>query len=211
MSAEPAATWTVVVPVRGTATSKTRLTVDGVDSSALAAAFALDVVAAAVRAERVRRVIVTTASPYFAAAAVDHGAIAIVDDAPGLLDDVVVRAVDRVRVLDPLSDVAILVGDVATITAADLDEALEVASEHSRAFVPDRDGIGTVLLTARHGLHHHPCFGGSSRISHRAWGYQELDLASNARLRHDVDTRGDLDDAVAVGLGTEARSLLNLG
>ena len=208
MCAEISPGWTIVVPVRGTATSKTRLSMAGVDSSALAAAFGLDVVDAAVHAARVRRVVVTTASPYLAAAASAKGAVAIVDAAPGHLDDVVLRAVDRVRALDPQSDVAVLVGDVATITPGDLDDALALAEEHPRAFIADRDGVGTVMLTARNGLPHQPCFGGPSRISHRAWGYREIALDRSARVRHDIDTAHDLALALELGVGSEVRRVL---
>ncbi len=197
-----------MVPVRGTATSKTRLSLAGVDSSALAAAFGLDVVDAAVHASHVRRVVVTTASPYLAAAAAAKGAVTIVDDAPGHLNDVVLRAVDRVRALDPRSDVAVLVGDVATITPSDLDEALAIADEYSLAFIADREGVGTVMLTARRGLPHQPCFGGPSRISHRAWGYRELAIDRTARVRHDIDTADDLALALERGVGSEVRRVL---
>lgn len=202
------AEWTVVVPIRGTSTSKSRLVVDGVASSELAIAFGLDVIAACRGARSVTRTVVTTASPYLAAAAAALGAATVIDDAAADLNSSISSAVRRVRALDPGANIAVIVGDVAMVTPADIDEALAAAAAHPRALVCDRQGVGTVLISARAGLAHHPRFGGVSRVSHRAWGYREIDIDPNSRLRHDLDTQVDLVEARARGLGAASSRLL---
>lgn len=200
--------WTVIVPVRGTAHSKTRLCLAGFDSSMLGAAFGLDVAEAAATATLVQHVVVTTASPYLAAAAADRGARGLLDDGPGTLNEVVSRAVDRVRTANPLANVAVLMGDVAMVTPADIDQSLTMAAKHSRAFVADRDDEGTVMLTARKGYPHRPRFGQASRSAHLAAGYCEIVLDEEARIRHDVDTSSDLAVAFRRGMGSEVTRLL---
>lgn len=208
MSAEYDVRWTVIVPVRGTANSKTRLNLSGFDSSMLAAAFGLDVVQAAASATLIRQVVVTTASPYLAAAVADRGAVGVLDDAPGHLNEVVLRTVDRVRTAQPLANIAVLVGDVAMVTPGELDQSLSMAAGHSRAFVADHAGVGTVMLTARKGYSHRPRFGSASRAAHLTAGYCELELDRNMRIRHDIDTAGDLASALKRGVGSEVSRLL---
>lgn len=200
--------WTIVVPVRGTSSSKSRLAVEGVPSSELAIAFGLDVIEACSGARLVTRTVVSTASPYLAAAAAELGAVSMMDHIAADLNSSISATVRRVRAVDPSANIGVLVGDVATMTSDDLDNALEAAAVHPRALVADRQGVGTVLLTARAGLSHHPRFGGVSRVSHRAWGYREVEIDPHSRLRHDVDTQLDLAEARARGLGERSTRLL---
>jgi 2-phospho-L-lactate guanylyltransferase len=179
--------WAVVVPVKGTPAAKSRLGA----SSRLALAIALDTVEAAVGAARV--VVVTPPAgfdPFTRLGA------AVVADAGGGLAGAIGTALGAVGD----GPVAVLLGDLPALTSAELAAALTEASRHPLAFVPDADGVGTVLLTALDGAAHRPAFGGASRAAHLAAGYVELDVPVESGLRRDVDTAAQL-----AGLADEGR------
>jgi 2-phospho-L-lactate guanylyltransferase len=69
------------------------------------------------------------------------------------------------------------------------------------AFVPDAAGVGTTLYAVPPGGEFLPLFGGASRARHAAAGVTELALAGLTGLRRDVDTPGDLREALALGVG----------
>jgi 2-phospho-L-lactate guanylyltransferase len=171
--------WTVVVPVKGTPAAKSRLGA----SSRLALAIALDTVEAAIGAARV--VVVTPPAGF---GPFTHLGAAVVADAAGGLAGAIGAGLGAVRA----GPVAVLLGDLPALTSAELAAALTEASRHPLAFVPDADGVGTVLLTALDGAAHRPAFGGASRAAHLAAGYVELDLSAASGLRRDVDTTAQL-------------------
>ena len=182
--------WTIVVPVKGTASAKSRLG----GSPELALAIALDTVAAALE---VAPVIVVTplAEPF-----VVLGATVVADGRSGL------SAAIRQGV-NAAGDgaVAVLLGDFPAMQPAELGSALAAAGRHPLAFVPDADGTGTVLVTALRAADHAPAFGPGSAALHRAAGYVELDVPVSAGLRRDVDTPADLA-ALGDRLGERTRS-----
>ncbi|MDQ1564674.1 MAG: 2-phospho-L-lactate/phosphoenolpyruvate guanylyltransferase, partial [Actinomycetota bacterium] len=184
--------WTIVIPVKGTHTAKSRLGA----STELAMAIALDSVAAAVATARVIVVTATTASASFE----DLGARVVKDPSGGL------NAAIRAGIAAAGSGgagggpVAVLLGDVPALQAAELAAALALAEQHPLAFVPDADGDGTVLITALTAADHAPAFGAGSRAAHAAAGYLELDLPADSGLRRDVDTPEHLT-ALASRLG----------
>lgn len=101
--------------------------------------------------------------------------------------------------------VAVLLGDLPAMRAGDLDAALEAAARHPLAFVPDAEGTGTTLATARAGNAFVPHFGADSAARHAAAGFTDL-VAEHSRaiapgLRRDVDTAAELREAVALGAG----------
>ncbi|NQX12222.1 2-phospho-L-lactate guanylyltransferase [Microbacteriaceae bacterium VKM Ac-2855] len=185
--------WSIVVPVKGTPTAKSRL---GSDPQ-LAEAIAADTVAAALV---VARVLVVTAGPMTAF----DGAEFIADPGRGLGDAIAagVRAAGS-------GPVAVLLGDLPALLPVELSAALAAAQAHPRAMVPDADGIGTVLVTARSGHELVASFGDDSRAAHRAAGYVELEVAGDSGLRRDVDTiehLAALFDAGRLGARTAARA-----
>lgn len=101
--------------------------------------------------------------------------------------------------------VAVLLGDLPAMRAGDLDAALVAAARHPIAFVPDAEGTGTTLATARAGVAFAPHFGADSAARHTAAGFADLarehPTAVAAGLRRDVDTAAELRDAVALGVG----------
>lgn len=175
----PVANWTIVVPVKGTASAKSRLG----GTAQLALAIALDTVEAALAAAPV--IVVTTAdvAQHFETL----GARIVVDAGGGL--NVAILAGIAVAGAGP---VAVLLGDVPALRASELEAALAAAERHPLAFVSDADDEGTVLITALLAADHAPAFGEGSRAAHLAVGYVELDVAVTSGLRRDVDTAEDL-------------------
>jgi 2-phospho-L-lactate guanylyltransferase len=193
--------WTVVIPVKGTASAKSRLGA----SPELALAIALDTVAAVLSlvpelVEGPTVIVVTSATiaPQFQAL----GARVVVDAGAGLSDAVAQGIADAGN-----GPVAVLLGDVPALRTEELAAALALAAEHPLAFVPDADNVGTVLITALHAADHLPAFGARSRLAHRAAGYVELDLPLDSGLRRDVDTTEQLA-ALGARVGPRTRAAL---
>lgn len=184
--------WTVVVPVKGTVASKSRLGA----SAELALAIALDTVEAALGAADV--LVVT--SPSIAASFEVLGARVVHDSGTGLA-----AAVEQGIAAAGAGRVAVLLGDVPALQSRELEDALELAAQHQRAFVADADAQGTVLITALVATDHRPAFGPSSRAAHLAAGYLELDFNPDSGLRRDVDTPAQLA-SLADRLGPRTRS-----
>jgi 2-phospho-L-lactate guanylyltransferase len=183
--------WTVVIPVKGTVSAKSRLGA----SPELALAIALDTVAAALAA----KVIVVT-SPTVAPSFETLGARVILDAEQGLG-----AAVGQGITGAGAGAVAVLLGDVPALRPEELATALESAAQHPLAFVADADNDGTVLVTALRAADHRPAFGAHSRAAHLAAGYVELDIPLDSGLRRDVDTRAQLD-ALGSRVGPRTRA-----
>lgn len=187
--------WTVVVPVKGTTAAKSRLGGTG----ELALAIALDSVEAALGASRV--IVVTSAG---AAAAFGELGARVVEDAGAGLLAAIRQGLDAAGT----HRVAVLLGDVPALTAAELARALELAERHPLAFVADADGVGSVLITALDAGDHRPAFGENSRAAHLAAGYVELDYPRDSGLRRDVDTEEQLVGISLGALGARTRAAL---
>jgi 2-phospho-L-lactate guanylyltransferase len=104
---------------------------------------------------------------------------------------------------------AVLLGDLPALRPADLDAALALARGTDRGFVPDAEGAGTTLLTARADIPLSPAFGRDSAARHRAAGHADLVVAETSTLRRDVDTAAQLHAALALGLGPRTSALLS--
>ncbi len=203
----------MVVPVKGS-TGKSRL--EHPDRARLAAAIALDTLDAVRRARLVAELVVVTADerlteevagPHAAAAEPGRGTapVRVVHDPGAGLNAAVAAGLAAVA---PARARAALLGDLPALDPADLDAALELASARARALVPDAEGAGTTLITARPGEPLHPSFGADSRALHEAAGFTPLDLPAGSTLRRDVDTAGQLQAAAALGLGPRTSALL---
>ncbi|MCS5736183.1 2-phospho-L-lactate guanylyltransferase [Herbiconiux daphne] len=205
--------WTVVVPVKGTADGKSRMApaLDPELRAKLVEAFALDAVAALAASPHVGRVVVVTD----AAAAVARslralGADIVPDPGRGLNAAVRAGIAAPREPADPSAEppVAALLGDLPCLTTSDVDDALAQASVHPLAVVPDAAGTGTTLITALPGVRLEPRFGAGSAARHRAAGHVVLDIDERSTLRLDVDTETDLEAALARGVGANtARAL----
>ncbi len=187
--------WTVVIPVKGTNSAKSRLGA----SPQLALAIALDTVAAALEAAPV--LVVTAAE---VAAHFESLGARVVTDAGGGLNASVAQGITAAGG----GPVAVLLGDVPALRGSELEAALRLAGRHPLAFVADADGDGTVLISALDPAAHAPAFGTHSRAAHLAAGYVELPVPSGSGLRRDVDS---LDQLVALGdrVGPRTRDSLS--
>jgi len=199
-------TWTVVIPVKAPAGAKTRLAaaVPPAEREALARAFALDTIVAALAARTVARVIVVGDDPSLAGGA---EFLAEPTDGPRGLTRAIAYGIAHARSGDDeagLRPVAVLLGDLPALAPESLDAALEAASRHPLAFVRDADGTGTTLATASAGTELRPHFGADSAARHAAAGFVELE--ASARLRRDVDTIDALAEALALGVGQLTRA-----
>jgi 2-phospho-L-lactate guanylyltransferase len=178
--------WTVVIPVKGTGSAKSRLEAP----FELAMAIALDTVEAALGVARV--IVVTSAGVADGFAAL--GAEVVTDLGAGLAGAVA----SGIEAAGP-GPVAVLLGDLPALRSDELGAALEVAARHPLALVPDADGVGSVLITRMPGAVHAPAFGGASRSAHLRAGYTELVVAEASGLRRDVDTPAQLDALAGAG------------
>jgi 2-phospho-L-lactate guanylyltransferase len=203
------ARWTLVLPFKGGPNAKSRLAAP----AGLATAIALDCLDAVLAAELVGEVVVVTADPLLAADARAAGALVRGESRPGAGLPAAIE--DGLRGLD--GPCAVLLGDLPALGPQDLDSALQRAWEAltrlpggpgtapAMVFVPDADGIGTVLLTALGPSAMRPSFGPDSARRHADSGALRLDLDLPG-LRRDVDTQADLEAARALGLGKRTLS-----
>lgn len=185
---EPTTEWFVVVPVKGTASAKSRLGA----GPELALAIALDTVEAAIAAPSVRGVIVVTS----ASAAVrfdETDAFVVVAEPDGLTAAVALGLETAEAFGEAGRGTAVLLGDLPALQPAELESALQVARTLPRAMVPDAAGTGTTLVTAADGESHSPAFGAGSAAAHVAAGYVPIDVDEASGLRRDVDTGADLE------------------
>lgn len=206
-STEPA--WVVVVPVKRADIAKSRLAgVTAGQRAELARAFPADCAEAVLACDRVAAVVVVTDDTAAAATLRGLGATVIPDEPDAGLNAALqhARCYVRERYGDP--PVVAVSGDLPSLRTSELSAALERARRFDRAFLPDRAGDGTTLLTAGPGIELDPRFGPASRQHHRASGADELDPTGLDSVRRDVDTWGDLQDAVHLGVGRHTGAVL---
>ena len=193
--------YVALVPVKPPALGKSRLVGLTDDARrALAAAFALDTVAACLSADAIAEVLVAT----------DDATFSVELAAPRRGHDPRRRRDGPQRHAAPVRGrgATALAGrssrsrsprDLPAVRAEDLDEALGAVAPGEPAYVADADGLGTTLYTAAYDAFD-PRFGPGSALAHDATGARAI-LAPLPRLRRDVDDLHDLDDALALGVG----------
>lgn len=197
----------VMVPVKPPALGKSRLVgLPDVRRRGLAAAFALDTVAACLAAERVGAVLAVTDDATFSVELARLGCPAIPDGVAGDLNGSLRQAAAETRRRWPALVPVALCADLPALRPAELDEALAGAASGVPSFVTDASGTGTTLYTAPHDAFD-PRFGECSREAHLDADAVELsgELAS---LRRDVDDVDDLLAATALGLGRHTAALI---
>ncbi|MDX6428521.1 MAG: 2-phospho-L-lactate/phosphoenolpyruvate guanylyltransferase [Streptosporangiaceae bacterium] len=203
MSSTPLLSWSLVVPVKMLARAKSRMApTAGPYREALALAVAADTVAAALRTDRVRGVLVVTDDPLAARELAALGAMIVPDEPDSGLNPALAHGAAVARRTFPDAGVGALSADLPALRPAELTRVLDAAAEAPLWFVPDALGVGTTLYAARPGTGFSPAFGTDSRLAHRAQGARELaSLEDIASVRRDVDTLEDLRAAIALGLG----------
>jgi 2-phospho-L-lactate guanylyltransferase len=199
-------TWVAVVPVKPLSVAKTRLrgAVPRPSHPGLVLAMARDTVAAVLACPAVARVVAVCDDPLVRAGLIAAGATCLPDTPAAGLNAALTfgaRAAGG-------APVVALTADLPAMRPADLAFALaEAAGLARRAFVPDLEGSGTVLLAAPAGVPLDPHFGPGSAAAHLRSGAVLLD-GDWPSLRRDVDTAADLDAAADLGLGTHTGEIL---
>jgi 2-phospho-L-lactate guanylyltransferase len=194
------ATYVALVPVKPPALGKSRLVgLPDEQRRALAAAFALDTVAACLAAQSVAEVLVATDDASFSVELAALGAVTIPDgvamDLNGTLRQSAAEARRRWAELVPVA----LTADLPALRPEDVDEALAEVPPGAAAYVADADGIGTTLYTAPYDAFA-PRFGPGSALAHEGTGARPV-TAPLPRLRRDVDDLADLEQALRLGVG----------
>jgi 2-phospho-L-lactate guanylyltransferase len=192
--------YVALVPVKPPALGKSRLVGLADDErTALAAAFALDTVAACLASAMIDEVLVATDDASFSLELAGLGALTIPDgvamDLNGTLRQSAAEARRRWPGLVPVA----LTADLPSVRAEDLDEALGAVTPGEAAYVADAEGLGTTLYTAAYDAFD-PRFGLGSALAHDATGARAI-TAALPRLRRDVDDLHDLEAALALGVG----------
>jgi len=187
----PSSSWTIVVPVKGTATAKSRFG-DDERRLPLAEAMALDTVEAALAVAPVLVIGGVGLSSAFAAL----GASVMVEEPGDELNGAIARALATID-----GPAAVLLADLPALRPEELEPALQ-----DSVMVSDAEGTGTSLITGRV-----PAFGAGSRDRHRALGYRELDLPATSGLRLDVDSPEALAAIPQERLGPRTLRLLRPG
>lgn len=193
--------WTLLIPAKALPAAKSRLAAMSDDPEGhrrLVEAIRADTIAATRSVPAVARVLVVTDVGV-------PGPELVVQMAPGL--NAAIREAAAVAAGSwPQDGIAALVGDLPALRPDELSTALDAAATVPAAFVPDRDGTGTTLLTATPGHALRPEFGPGSAARHRR---RSTPLDAGPGLRHDVDTADDLRAAAAeLGVGPATGDVL---
>lgn len=201
--------WAVVIPVKPAAVGKSRLVMPTVDRVTLARAIALDTIAAAAACEAVAQVYVVTDDAALVALAFDIPGLRFVpeDDGTGRPRGIDGAVAVGAEVAGERMPRAALLGDLPALRPEDLAAALSAAIGAERAVVPDAEGTGTTLVTARAGIPLATSFGDGSFARHIDLGCLPLELSQGSSLRRDVDTAAQLEVAAALGLGPRTAAL----
>lgn len=192
------------MPIRGLETAKTRLgeDLDAEERVELVTELLRRTLVATRDAERIAGTIVVTMDPAAAGLAKGHGAIGLVERAPGLNEAIV--AARSVAVARGASAVLVLPADLPAATPEYVDALVDTAAGFAAprglvALVPDRHLTGTNVLLTSPGTIIDPAFGLDSRRGHEraaaAAGARYVELDSPLSL--DVDTAADLLEAEA--------------
>lgn len=191
--------WTIIVPVKPPAVGKSRLRA----RADAAAAIALDTIEAAAA---VASVLVVGSDPELAREAeAIPGVQAVLE---GESRGIAAAIASGLEAAEAGTNVAVLLGDLPALRPEELEAALSAALAVPRAFVPDAEGTGTTLVTARAGTPLQTAFGRDSAARHEALGLLRLDVPVESGLRRDVDEPQHLGEAQRLGLGRRSALVL---
>ena len=200
-------TWGVVVPVKRLDVAKSRLAAYGDRARReLALAFAADVVRAALDCPVVQQVLVVTDDVDAAQLVSALGARVAADDPDAGLNPALAHGAELLRAGQSSLGLATVSSDLPALRSDDLAQVLAAVPAGGRAFVTDSSGTGTTLLAASAPADLLPSYGEASRSRHLTSGAVELPAPMG--LRRDVDTPGDLREAVALGVGPRTAAVV---
>lgn len=201
--------WIVVVPVKGTDLSKTRLAAlpaDVAERRQLALAFALDTVEALRAAAGVVEILVVTNDRDSVDALTALGATTLADPGGGL-NAALEAGIAEARRRRPTAAVAAITADLPALTPQAVETALTLAASHPVSFVADAAGTGTTTIAALPDVDLVPHFGVGSALAHAASGMIALPVPADSPLRRDVDTPADVAGGAA-SFGPHTRAAL---
>ncbi|OUZ10105.1 2-phospho-L-lactate guanylyltransferase [Aeromicrobium sp. PE09-221] len=190
--------WTVIVPVKPFDRAKSRLALEPDRRARLARRFTDHVLGELRRIPAVETVVVV---------GIAHPAADIGLADPGTMAAAVDRGRSWAAAHRAEYPIAVIPADLPALTAATLGAALDAASGHRRAFMPDRSGEGTTLLTSSSPAELAASYGPGSADAHRLLGLVEI-TGDWPGLRDDVDTLADLERVARQGPTQEIGRLI---
>lgn len=193
--------WCAVVPLSAAKYAKSRLSPLGELRTALATAFAADVVDALTQAAAVARVVVVSDGSMALPAHIPHDHV---DSGTADLNGSIAVGESHARRAG-FDRLVVVMADLPCIRPADVDDLLTRARAVPRGFVRDHRGTGTTILTTT-GPALIARFGGASAAEHRGEGAVEFEVG--LRMRFDVDDPEDVTLAMAYGLGPATTATL---
>ncbi|MBI2242909.1 MAG: 2-phospho-L-lactate guanylyltransferase [Nocardioides sp.] len=185
------ARWCAVVPQKALASAKSRTGLADAQRRELATALLRDTVAALEETPAVDAVLVLWDDELDRVVLPDVRSVRVAGlGLNASLERGAAVALDRL----PGRGIVVVPGDLPALDPAELGHCLAEAARFRRAFLPDREGTGTTVLTAGGG-DLRPAYGAGSASRHAATGAVPLDVAGVDTVRADVD---DLDSLAAV-------------
>jgi 2-phospho-L-lactate guanylyltransferase len=182
----------LVLPVKDTASAKSRMDLPASARQRVAMALAHHALEIAAKCLPAGRICVVTSDDDVRKLARRLGARVISD--PGLgLNHAIEFGVTEARRVQPRGGILVLVGDLPEVGATTLNAFLD-SLDHSTAtaqYVTDRSGLGTTAVYCPPGVDVRMVFGRDSAARFRALGCQRLGDAPR-ELRSDLDTADDL-------------------
>lgn len=200
--------WTVIVPVKAPASAKSRLA-PALEPwrTDLACSMAADTVDAVLSGAAVDRVVVVGDSTFMELDVPWDRVDVLADPFDGHdLNGAISAAAQHLG--DPAPGLAVLTADLPALRGEEIDAALTLAHHLPVTAVPDADGTGTTLLTARPGAALEPRFGSDSFAAHLRGGATALPARRWPGLVRDVDVPDHLEVAAALGLGPRTAAVL---
>lgn len=200
--------WTAIVPVKEPKRAKSRL---GPQLERwrpdLAAAFAVDTIAALLAASRVQSVIVVGGQG-LPGAWLDHPRVRTLPD-PGNLNTAAGNGIAWARRHRPGVGILVLTADLPAATGAAIDRLLTGVHDGGPRVLADQERVGSTGLLLGPGTLMTPAFGADSFDRHRAAGAMAVEANEIDGLRRDVDTATQLAEAVKLGVGRQTQSVLD--
>jgi 2-phospho-L-lactate/phosphoenolpyruvate guanylyltransferase len=192
----------VLVPVKPPSFAKSRLSDLGDDARRdLATAFAVDTVTAALECPSVDRVLVVTDDADLARGLGHLGVDTLPDGTSDDLNGTLRLAAAEMHRRHPTLRLAALCADLPALRPDELSLVLQAARSDRMVFVADEQREGTTVLLAPSLDTFAPAFGPGSRRGHLAAGAVEVEGIHVPSVRRDVDDRGDLVEAMRLGVG----------
>lgn len=213
MTSAGSSAWRLVIPVKERSQAKSRLRAPhGVAREELAAAFALDTLAAVYDVVPADRVFVVTDDALLGRFVAGHRGVVVPDPGrglnPAIAAGLAAATPDGLAPEQVCAPGAVLLGDLPALSPDELYAGLRACAVSESSVVPDQDGIGTVLLTHHDLRRIVPRFGTGSAARHaRVARVLTPDLP---RLRTDVDTDIALAQAVSLGVGPRTAAVLGV-